>query len=94
MSKDQPMLGIIGGGQLGSMLCQAASRLKIKTFVLSDDRNAPAKKFCNEFIYSKYENLSEIDIFFKQVLSSFQMPCLSNAPLGCINFRDTRKIAD
>lgn len=67
MSKDQPMLGIIGGGQLGSMLCQAASRLKIKTFVLSDDRNAPAKKFCNEFIYSKYENLSEIDIFFKQV---------------------------
>ena len=25
------VLGIIGGGQLGSMLCQAASKINIKT---------------------------------------------------------------
>ena len=30
-------LGIIGGGQLGSMLAQAAKKLKIRTIIYSDD---------------------------------------------------------
>ena len=29
-------LGIIGSGQLGSLLCQAAKKLNIKTVVISD----------------------------------------------------------
>ena len=32
-------LGIIGSGQLGSLLCQAAKKLNIKTIVISDDEN-------------------------------------------------------
>ena len=32
----QPVLGIIGGGQLGSMLSEAAKKIDIKTVVLSD----------------------------------------------------------
>jgi 5-(carboxyamino)imidazole ribonucleotide synthase len=43
-------LGIIGGGQLGSMLATAAKKLKIKTIVLSNDLKAPAKNFCDEII--------------------------------------------
>ena len=35
-------LGIIGGGQLGSMLSQAAKKLNIKTIVYTDDKDAPA----------------------------------------------------
>ena len=31
-------LGIIGSGQLGSLLCQAAKKLNIKTVVVSDDK--------------------------------------------------------
>ena len=31
-------LGIIGSGQLGSMLCQAAKKLNVKTVVISDDK--------------------------------------------------------
>jgi 5-(carboxyamino)imidazole ribonucleotide synthase len=31
MSNKKPILGIIGGGQLGSMLCQAAKKLNINT---------------------------------------------------------------
>ena len=31
-------LGIIGSGQLGSLLCQAAKKLKVKTIVISDDQ--------------------------------------------------------
>ena len=34
-------LGIIGGGQLGSMLSTAAKKLNIKTTIYSDDIDAP-----------------------------------------------------
>ena len=44
MSKSN-RLGVIGGGQLGSLLCSAARKLNIKTVVLSDDKNAPAQNF-------------------------------------------------
>ena len=39
------ILGIIGGGQLGSMLSIAAKKLNIKTIIFCDDINAPAKNF-------------------------------------------------
>ena len=51
---NQPVLGIIGGGQLGSMLSEAAKKVDIKTVVLSDDPDAPAKNFTNKFIYGDY----------------------------------------
>ena len=43
-------LGIIGGGQLGSMLAISAKKLNIKTIIYSDDPDAPAQNFCNKFI--------------------------------------------
>ena len=43
-------LGIIGGGQLGSMLSNAAQKLNVKTVIYCDDLDAPAKNFCDEFI--------------------------------------------
>ena len=61
MSK--PTLGIIGGGQLGSMLATAAKKLKIKTIVFSDDIDAPAQKFSDEFIFGKYDDLNKINEF-------------------------------
>ena len=60
-------LGIIGGGQLGSMLSTAAKKLNIKTVVYSDDADAPAQKFCNEFIYGEYNNKEKILQFTKKV---------------------------
>ncbi len=53
-------LGIIGGGQLGSMLSTAAKNLNIKSVVYSDDKDAPAQKFCDEFIFSDYNNKEKI----------------------------------
>jgi phosphoribosylaminoimidazole carboxylase (NCAIR synthetase) len=32
MSSTKPILGIIGGGQLGSMLCQAAKKSRYKNY--------------------------------------------------------------
>ena len=43
-------LGIIGSGQLGSLLCQAAKKLNVKTVVISDDEQGPAQNYSNEFI--------------------------------------------
>ena len=60
MVKPNPILGIIGGGQLGSMLATAAKKLKIKTIVLSEDSKAPAKNFCDESIISEYDKLKNI----------------------------------
>ena len=33
---NKPTLGIIGGGQLGSLLADAAKKIDIKTVILSD----------------------------------------------------------
>ena len=67
MVKSNPVLGIIGGGQLGSMLSAAAKKLKIKTIVLSDDLKAPAKKFCDEIIISEYDNIKNVEEFISKV---------------------------
>ena len=58
------VLGIIGGGQLGCMLADAAKKLKVKTIILSDDIESPAKNFADEFIYSNYNNSKKINNFF------------------------------
>ena len=60
-------LGIIGGGQLGSMLSEAARKLNIKTIIYCDDPNAPAKNFCDDFIYAEYNNKDKIYEFAKKV---------------------------
>ena len=60
-------LGIIGSGQLGSLLCQAAKKLKIKTVVISDDKNGPAQNNADIFIYSNYDNKEKINEFINNV---------------------------
>ena len=62
-----PVLGIIGGGQLGSMLAQAAKKIKIKTIIFSDDADAPAKNFTEEFIFGKYNDNEKIKEFVNKV---------------------------
>ena len=60
-------LGIIGGGQLGSMLSVAAKKLNLKTTVYCDDIDAPAQKFCDEFITGKYDDQKKIFEFVGKV---------------------------
>ena len=60
-------LGILGGGQLGSMLSVAAKKLKIKTIIYCDDQNAPSQNFCDEFIHAKYNDKNKIYEFAKKV---------------------------
>ena len=65
MSK--PILGIIGGGQLGSMLAIAANKLEIKTVIFCDDIDAPAQNFSNGFVHGKYNDQSKIKEFVDKV---------------------------
>ena len=60
-------LGIIGGGQLGSMLAMAAKKMKIKTIIYCDDIDAPAQNFCDEFIFGEYDNKKKIFEFINKV---------------------------
>ena len=60
-------LGIIGGGQLGSMLCIAAKKLNIKTTIYCDDIDAPAQNFCDDFIFGEYNNKEKILEFINKV---------------------------
>tara|TARA_B100000989_G_scaffold295844_1_gene277739 strand:- start:578 stop:1624 length:1047 start_codon:yes stop_codon:yes gene_type:complete len=60
-------LGIIGGGQLGSLLAVAAKKLDIQTTIYCDDIDAPAQNFCDNFIYGKYDDKNKIQEFIKVV---------------------------
>ncbi len=60
-------LGIIGGGQLGSMLSDAARKLGIKTIVYCDDKNAPAQNFCDDFLFASYNDKKKIMEFIHKV---------------------------
>jgi 5-(carboxyamino)imidazole ribonucleotide synthase len=60
-------LGIIGGGQLGSMLAIAAKKLNIKTIIFCDDVDAPAQHFCNKFISANYNDKEKIIEFVNLV---------------------------
>ena len=61
------ILGIIGSGQLGSLLCQAAKKLKIKTVVISNDEQGPAQNYSDQFIFSEYDNNEKIKEFISKV---------------------------
>lgn len=51
-----PRLGIIGGGQLGKMLCQAASELGVETTVLDPEVTAPASTVATRHIVAKFND--------------------------------------
>tara|TARA_B100000959_G_scaffold13674_1_gene13521 strand:- start:207 stop:1253 length:1047 start_codon:yes stop_codon:yes gene_type:complete len=79
-------LGIIGGGQLGSMLADAAKKLNIKTIVYCDDENAPVQNFCDEFIFGNYQDLKKIEEFITKVnLVTFEFENIPFETLKKIN---------
>ncbi len=60
-------LGIIGGGQLGSLLSEAAKKLNIESTIYCNDANAPAQNFCDNFIFGNYDDKEKILEFIKKV---------------------------
>lgn len=59
-------LGIIGGGQLGRMLTEAAQKLKISTVVLDPTPKSPAGQITNQIV-GDFKNPNEIRKLSKEV---------------------------
>jgi 5-(carboxyamino)imidazole ribonucleotide synthase len=76
-------LGIIGGGQLGSMLAIAAKKLDVETIVFCDDADAPAQNFCTKFISANYNNKEKIIEFVNLV--DFVTYEFENIPFDTLN---------
>ena len=60
-------LGILGGGQLGRMLCQAAHELKINTSVLDPTPNSPAGQIVQKQIVGDFKDAKKVKSFSKKV---------------------------
>lgn len=60
-------LGILGGGQLGKMLCQAAARWDITTHVLDPDPKAPASTVATHFIIGSFRDYQTVIEFGQKV---------------------------
>ena len=79
-------LGILGGGQLGSLLASAAKKIGIKTIIFCDDINAPAQKFSDDFIFGEYHNQKKINEFIKKVdIVTFEFENIPYETLNIIN---------
>ncbi|NOT93491.1 5-(carboxyamino)imidazole ribonucleotide synthase [Ferruginibacter sp.] len=58
-------VGILGGGQLGRMLLQAAANYPVETFVMESDANCPAAHLCHHFIKGDIKNFDDVYNFGK-----------------------------
>ena len=66
LSKDSKMkLGILGGGQLGRMLLQAAANYDAITYVLENDANCPAAHLCHHFTLGNIQDFDAVYNFGK-----------------------------
>ncbi|MEO5984591.1 MAG: 5-(carboxyamino)imidazole ribonucleotide synthase [Ferruginibacter sp.] len=59
--------GILGGGQLGRMLLQAAINYPVETYLMENDVNCPAAHLCHHFIKGDITNYDDVYNFGKQI---------------------------
>ncbi|MBK7883218.1 MAG: 5-(carboxyamino)imidazole ribonucleotide synthase [Chitinophagaceae bacterium] len=59
--------GILGGGQLGRMLLQAAINYPVETFVLENDLHCPAAHLCHHFVKGDITSFEDVYNFGKDL---------------------------
>jgi len=59
--------GILGGGQLGRMLLQAAANYPVETFVLENEPECPAAHLCHHFTAGNIKDFDAVYHFGKQL---------------------------
>jgi 5-(carboxyamino)imidazole ribonucleotide synthase len=60
-------IGILGGGQLGKMLLQAAANYPVETFVMENDPECPAANLCHHFIKGDITSFDDVYNFGKNL---------------------------
>jgi 5-(carboxyamino)imidazole ribonucleotide synthase len=58
-------IGILGGGQLGRMLLQAAANYPVETYVMENDEHCPAAHLCHHFTKGNISNFDDVYNFGK-----------------------------
>lgn len=59
--------GILGGGQLGRMLLQAAANYTVETYLMENDPDCPAAHLCRHFIKGDITNFNDVYEFGKHL---------------------------
>ncbi|MDA9689022.1 5-(carboxyamino)imidazole ribonucleotide synthase [Betaproteobacteria bacterium] len=59
-------IGLMGGGQLGLMMIEAAHKMGFSVTVFAESRLCPAFKICDDFIESTFTDLDALSKFRKQ----------------------------
>ena len=78
------IIGILGGGQLGMMLSDAAKKVGIQTHIYCPEDNCPASLSSEFFTKEDYNNKNAIERFSKQV--DFITYEFENIPIETIDF--------
>ena len=60
-------VGILGGGQLGRMLLQAAANYPVETHVLENDSDCPAAHLCHKFTKGDIKSFDDVYKFGKNL---------------------------
>ena len=60
-------IGILGGGQLGRMLLQAAANFDVTTYVLENDAQCPAAHLCHHFTLGNIQSYEAVYHFGKNL---------------------------
>ncbi len=58
-------VGILGGGQLGRMLLQAAANYEVETYILENDPTCPAAHLCHHFVLGNITAYDDVYAFGK-----------------------------
>jgi 5-(carboxyamino)imidazole ribonucleotide synthase len=75
-------LGVFGGGQLGKMFCEAATRLGFKTHVFCPEDSAPAFGVSSAHTCAAYDDAAALKAFGKQIqAATFEF---ENIPVGVL----------
>uniref|UniRef100_A0A2N9F680 phosphoribosylaminoimidazole carboxylase n=1 Tax=Fagus sylvatica TaxID=28930 RepID=A0A2N9F680_FAGSY len=74
------VVGVLGGGQLGRMLCQAASQMAIKVMILDPLENCPASSLSyNHMVGSFDDSATHVDVETMEMLEQIGVDCQPKA---------------
>jgi len=78
-------IGVLGGGQLGRMLAQAATRLGYRIHVYEPAANSPAGAVAHKEVNAPYEDLAALTAFAKECdVVTYEFENVPAAPLKAI----------
>ena len=67
MFKENRIIGILGGGQLGKMVLDVANKWGLKVYILDSNENCPSNKLCSKFFQGDLMDFDTVVKFGKMV---------------------------